>query len=156
VPTIDMERAAVECAKGEVLSWSDDGVILSFGALLPACLEAAHMLREEGMEVGVVNARFVKPLDTALVLRAVRECGFVVTVEEAALMTGFGSAVLETANDAGLDTSRVRRLGIPDQFIEHADRGELLADLGLDATGIAAACRSLAKGIIGRAALPVE
>ena len=64
-----------------------------------------------------------------------------VTVEEAALMGGFGSAVLEAAADAGLDTSRVRRLGIPDQFIEHGERGELLADLGLDAAGIAAACR---------------
>ena len=57
-------------------------------------------------------------------------------------MGGFGSAVLEAAADAGLDTSRVRRLGIPDQFIEHGERGELLADLGLDAAGIAAACRA--------------
>jgi 1-deoxy-D-xylulose-5-phosphate synthase len=67
-----------------------------------------------------------------------------VTVEEAALMTGFGSALLEAAADAGLDASRVRRLGIPDQFIEHGERGELLADLGLDAAGIAAACRAMA------------
>ena len=52
-------------------------------------------------------------------------------------MGGFGSAVLEAAADAGLDASRVRRLGIPDQFIEHGDRAELLADLGLDARGIA-------------------
>ena len=79
--------------------------------------------------------------DAAMVERAVRETGFVVTVEEGSLMGGFGSAVLEAASEMGLDTSRIRRLGIPDRFVEHADRGELLADLGLDARGIAAACR---------------
>ena len=79
------------------------------------------------------------------ILRAVRDCGFVVTVEEAALMTGFGSAVLEAATDAGLTIGRFRRLGIPDQFVEHGERGELLTDLGLDPAGIAAACRELAN-----------
>ena len=79
----------------------------------------------------MINARFVKPLDCQTILRAVRECPLVVTVEEGALMGGFGSAVLEAATDAGLDTSRVHRLGIPDQFIEHGDRAELLAGLGL-------------------------
>jgi 1-deoxy-D-xylulose-5-phosphate synthase len=144
LPTFDAKRSPLEFAKSEVISRGDDGAILSAGALLPACIEAARLLREEGINVGVINARFIKPLDANVVLRAVRECGFVVTVEEAALMTGFGSAVLEIASDAGLDTSRVRRLGIPDQFVEHAERNELLADLGLDAPGIAAACRALA------------
>ncbi len=60
-------------------------------------------------------------------------------------MGGFGSAVLEAASEAGIDTSRVRRLGIPDHFIEHGERGELLADLGLDTAGIVAACRALAQ-----------
>jgi 1-deoxy-D-xylulose-5-phosphate synthase len=119
-------------------------------------MEAARLLREDGFNVGVINARFVKPLDADVVLRAVRDCGFVVTVEEAALMGGFGSAVLEEASGAGLDTSRVRRLGIPDRFIEHAERSELLGDLGLDAGGIAAVCRDLAQGKVGRAILPVE
>jgi 1-deoxy-D-xylulose-5-phosphate synthase len=68
----------------------------------------------------------------------------VVTVEEGALAGGFGSAVLEAATDAGLSCNHVRRLGIPDRFVEHADRGELLADLGLDAAGIAASCRAAA------------
>jgi 1-deoxy-D-xylulose-5-phosphate synthase len=120
-------------------------MILCFGALLPYCVEAARQLSRDGMSVGVVNARFVKPLDHQTVLRAVRGCRFVVTVEEGALMAGFGSAVLEAAADAGLSTAHVRRLGIPDQFIEHAERGELLADLGLDAAGIATACRQVAE-----------
>jgi 1-deoxy-D-xylulose-5-phosphate synthase len=146
LPAIDGDRAPVAFGKSEVVSWSDEGVILCYGALLAACVEAARLLRRDGINVGVINARFVKPLDREMVHRAVRECSFVVTVEEAALMTGFGSAVLEAAVDAGLETSHVRRIGIPDQFIEHAERSELLADLGLDASGIASTCRSLAIG----------
>jgi 1-deoxy-D-xylulose-5-phosphate synthase len=156
LPTMDAARTDIEYGKSEVLSWGEDGAILCCGGLLPACLEAARVLREEGLEIGVINARFVKPLDVETVLRAVRECGFVVTVEEAALMTGFGSAVVEAVSDAGVDTSRIRRLGIPDRFIEHAERGELLADLGLDPKGIASACRELAKVKSRRAILPVD
>jgi 1-deoxy-D-xylulose-5-phosphate synthase len=150
------ERAPVEFGKSEVLSWSDEGAIVCCGALLADCLEAAERLREEGIRVGVVNARFAKPLDGETLRRAVRDCDFVVTVEESALVGGFGSAVLELAAEAGLDTSRVRRLGIPDKFIEHAERSELLADLGLDPAGIAAACRSLTGTRVGRGILPVK
>ena len=75
------------------------------------------------------------------VLRAVEECPVVVTVEEGTLEGGFGSAVLEAANSAGLDTRHIVRLGIPDRFIEHGERPELLADLGLDVAGICRAVR---------------
>ena len=119
-------------------------MILCCGALLHDCVQAANTLRQQGLNVGVVNARFAKPLDQEVVARAVRECGFVITVEEGTLVGGFGSAVLETAADLGLDTSRIRRLGIPDAFIEHGERAELLADLQLDAPGIAQACRDMA------------
>ena len=142
---IDREVLPVQLGRGEVLHWGSDGCLVACGALLPRCLAAAEQLRGEGLDVGVVNARFIKPLDTETILRAVRECGFVVTVEEAALAGGFGSAVLEAAADAGLDTSRVRRLGIPDHFVEHGERDELLADLGLDVEGIANVCRRLSK-----------
>lgn len=143
--TIAGERQLIELGRAEILRWGRDGAILSLGTLLGDCLKAAEMLAADGLEVGVVNARFVKPLDRELVERAVRECSFVVTVEEGALMGGFGSAVLEAASDLGLDTSRIKRLGVPDRFIEHAERFELLADLGLDATGIASTCRELAE-----------
>ncbi len=143
VPTIDAERAPVERGRSDVLSCGKDGVIVCCGALLEECAAAVRQLRECGLEVGVINARFVKPIDNVAILRAVRECDFVVTVEEGALAGGFGSAVLEVAADAGLDSSRVRRLGIPDRFVEHGERGELLADLGLDAAGIAAVCRTM-------------
>ena len=103
------------------------------------------MLERGGLDVGVVNARFAKPLDTDLISRALTECPFVITVEEGCLSGGFGSAIVELAADQGLDASHVRRLGIPDRFVEHGDRSELLADLGLDAEGVAAACREVAS-----------
>jgi 1-deoxy-D-xylulose-5-phosphate synthase len=135
---------AIELGAAEVIRQGLDGTIIACGTLLASCLEAAEQLADEGLELGVINARFVKPLDTHTILDAVREGPFVVTVEEGALMGGFGSAVLEAASDAGLDASRVRRLGIPDHYIEHGDRSQLLADLGLSARGIAETCRRMA------------
>jgi 1-deoxy-D-xylulose-5-phosphate synthase len=141
--TVAGERAPLELGRAEVLRWGRDGVILCFGALLANCLRAADQLATDGYDIGVVNARFAKPLDRGLLERAARENLCVLTVEEAALMGGFGSAVLEVVSECGLDISRVKRLGIPDQFIEHAERDELLADLGLDAAGIARSLRGL-------------
>jgi 1-deoxy-D-xylulose-5-phosphate synthase len=135
----------IELGAAEVLRDGPDGTIIACGTLLCACLDAAEQLSDEGLELGVINARFVKPLDTPTIVDAVREGPFVLTVEEGALMGGFGSAVLEAASDARLDTSRIHRLGIPDQFIEHGDRSVLLADLGLNGRGIAEACRKMAN-----------
>src|SRR6185312_7915045 len=123
--------------QAEVYEWGSDAVFIAYGTLFPACVQAAERLRREGLEVGVINARFAKPLDRTTLLRAVEECPLVVTVEEGTLEGGFGSALLEAANSAGLDTRGIVRLGIPDRFIEHAERPELLAELGLDAKGIA-------------------
>ena len=145
---IDREVAPLEFGKSEVLSWGTDGCLIACGALLPRCVEAATRLRQQGLDIGIINARFLKPLDTEAILRAIRECSFVVTVEEAALAGGFGSAVLEATADAGIDASRVRRLGIPDHYIEHGERDELLADLGMDAGGIVDACKELAGNSI--------
>ncbi|MEN6458870.1 MAG: 1-deoxy-D-xylulose-5-phosphate synthase [Thermoguttaceae bacterium] len=152
----DGRPADIELGRAEVLRWGADGMLIAGGALLPACLAAARRLAEQDLDFGVINARFVKPLDTATMLRAVRECPLVVTVEEGVLMGGFGSAILEAASDAGLDASHVHRLGVPDHFIEHGGRNELLADLGLDAAGIARACRQWAvhrRATVGRLAV---
>ena len=143
--TIDRESAPIELGKAETLRFGDDGTLVACGTTLGACLRAARALSEEGLDLGVINARFVKPLDRETILRAVDESPLVVTVEEGALAGGFGSAVLEAASDAGLSTHRVHRLGVPDRFIEHGSRAELLADLRLDAEGIAATCRQLAE-----------
>ena len=144
----DGSRTPIELGKAEVLAEGADGVIIACGTLLGAALEAAASLRTEGIDVAVINARFVKPLDTELLLARIDAAPWVVTVEENALPTGFGSAVLEAINDShatsGLAAVPVVRLGLPDRFVEHGERGELLAELGLDASGIAATCRRLA------------
>ncbi|MCA9202719.1 MAG: 1-deoxy-D-xylulose-5-phosphate synthase, partial [Planctomycetales bacterium] len=143
---IEGERQPVELGKSEVFHWGHDGMIVACGTLLRECLQAAQTLREEGLDVGVVNVRFIKPLDAEVMRRVLAESQFVVTVEEGQLMTGFGSALLEFANDEGLSATHVRRLGLPDRFVEHGERGELLAELKLDATGIVRTCRELADG----------
>jgi len=141
---VERVSTPVELGKAEIHSWGRDGAIIAFGRLFPVCVKASQKLLEEGLEIGVINARFVKPLDADTICRAIRELPFVVTVEEGTLVGGFGSAVLEAANQAGLDTRTIVRLGIPDRFIEHAERGELLAALGLDVHGICQAVRSAA------------
>jgi len=143
--TISRRREPVEVGKAELLEWGHDGTFVVCGAQVPACLEAAARLKaEHDLDIGVINARFVKPLDNELILRAVAETPFVVTVEEGVLQGGFGSAVLEAAADAGLDTSRITRIGIPDRYIEHAERSEQLAEVGLDVPGLMATCLRLA------------
>jgi 1-deoxy-D-xylulose-5-phosphate synthase len=138
---IDRPVTPVELGQAEVYEWGEDGVFIVCGSLFPTCVKAAAALREEGLNIGVINARFIKPLDRTTLLRAVEEMPLVVTVEEGTLEGGFGSAVLEAANSAGIDSSHVRRLGLPDRFIEHGERGELLADLGLDVSGLCATVR---------------
>jgi 1-deoxy-D-xylulose-5-phosphate synthase len=142
--TVERPQRPIELGRSEVIRPGTSGTIICCGTQLSACITASDQLRGIGLDVGVINARFVKPLDHETILRAITDSPFVVTVEESALMGGFGSAVLEAAADEGLDTSNVRRLGIPDTFVEHAERGELLADLGLDAAGIARTCCRLA------------
>jgi 1-deoxy-D-xylulose-5-phosphate synthase len=138
---VERATAPVELGQAEIYEWGPDGVLIAYGSLFAACVKAAERLRGDGIELGVINARFAKPLDRQTLLRAVEQLPLVVTVEEGALDCGFGAALLEAANAAGLDTRHVTRLGIPDQFIEHAERSELLASLGLDANGICAAVR---------------
>jgi 1-deoxy-D-xylulose-5-phosphate synthase len=145
-------RQPIELGRAEPLTQGADGLIVVCGTLLGAALEAAAALREEGLAVGVVNARFAKPLDSRIP-EWIESAPWTVTVEENALQTGFGSAVLEAVNDAGVHAGPIVRLGLPDRFVEHGERGELLGDLGLDAAGIAAACRRLAgrEPVVGAA-----
>jgi 1-deoxy-D-xylulose-5-phosphate synthase len=146
--TIDRQVQPIELGQAEILEWETDGCLIACGTLVGSCLRVAQRLRDEhGLRVGVVNARFVKPLDRALVHKSLEECGFVLTVEEGCLMGGFGAAVLEAANEAGLSTTHLRRLGLPDHYILHAERDEQLAEVGLDVDGITAAALDLARQV---------
>jgi 1-deoxy-D-xylulose-5-phosphate synthase len=140
-PTPKNGEFDLRLGKAQVLRQGNDGALIACGTMLDACMQAASLLAEDGFQLEVINARFVKPLDTATILRTVANQPLVVTVEEGMLMGGFGSAVLETAADAGLNTGHIHRLGIPDHYIEHGTRTELLADVGLDVPGIVKSCR---------------
>ena len=142
---VEREVEPVRLGGAEVLEWGRDGMLVAYGSLLANCVKAAARLKGENLDVGVINARFVKPIDRETILRAVAEAGFVVTVEEGTLLGGFGSAVLEAANAAGLRTDHIRRLGLPDEYVEHADRNDQLCNLGLDADGIVRAVLAAAN-----------
>jgi len=122
------------------------GAIFALGTVVDEVLAAADLLRQEGQDLTVVDARFLKPLDTELLVREARRTGRIVTVEEHVLLGGFGSAVREALGDAGV-TVPTLALGLPDRFIEQGSQEELRSRYGLDAAGIAAALRKfLAQG----------
>ena len=141
--TFERTAQPIELGKSEVIHWGTDGAIIACGAMLQQATAAAELLKKEGIDIAIINARFIKPLDVTMLTQVFEECRFVVTIEEGALMGGFGSAVLEAACANGWDTRMLRTLGIPDRFIEHGDRNELLSELGLDPTGIAKTCKML-------------
>jgi 1-deoxy-D-xylulose-5-phosphate synthase len=128
---------------GELLSDGKDVAIIAIGTTVYPSLEAAALLENEGIMAMVVNARFVKPLDRDLILSAARSCGTLVTVEENVLQGGFGSAVLELLSDERITGLKMKRIGIPDRFIEHGSQAELRKMLGLDAEGIADSVKTL-------------
>ena len=126
---------ALPFGKAEVRLEGRGIAILAFGTLLYPALEAGQKLGAT-----VVNMRWAKPLDTALLLQIASTHAAIVTVEEGAIMGGAGSAVIEALQAAGIATP-VLQLGLPDAFIEHGDHGKLLGLQGLDAAGIEAAAR---------------
>ncbi|MEK5070445.1 1-deoxy-D-xylulose-5-phosphate synthase [Sporosarcina sp. FSL K6-1508] len=129
--TMDETLHPIPIGSWEVLREGQDGVILTFGTTIPMALEAANILFTKGINVKVVNARFIKPLDTAM-LDTIFASGMpIITVEEAVLAGGFGSAVLEYAHDTLQTAVPVRRMGIPDQFIEHGNVDDLLEEIGM-------------------------
>ena len=135
--TLNPEFTQLSVGQGQWLKQGSDLIFMAVGAMVQAALKAAALLEEKGVRAGVVNARFVKPLDERLLFAAARRCNCLVTLEENSLLGGFGSAVLESLNQAGIVGTRVLRLGLPDKFVEQGSRDQLLASLGLDAASIA-------------------
>ncbi|TNF45248.1 1-deoxy-D-xylulose-5-phosphate synthase, partial [bacterium] len=135
-----------DAGTGELLRAGGDIALVAVGVGVHFALEAAQELSRDGIEAAVIDARFIKPLDTDLIFKWGRECGTVLTVEENVLMGGFGSAVLEAAadNDEGFT---IRRLGLPDAFIEQGSQAQLRADLGIDAAGIRHAVLEILKDV---------
>lgn len=138
---LDTSKALKEIPIGtaEVLK-SGEVCILALGTMVQPALEASSRLEKEGIKAGVVNCRFVKPLDEGCILKMASSPQGIVTVEENALQGGFGSAVMELLEEHSIKCP-VRRIGVPDEFIEHGTQEELRAQLGLDAEGIVRAVR---------------
>ncbi len=152
-PRLGLDSDKIELGKGQIVRWGTDGAILGLGAMLEPALRAADRLAKQGIEVAVINPRFVKPLDEALLAKVFSECRFVVTAEEAQLMGGFGSAVMELACDRGWDTRHLKRLGLPDRFVDHGERDDLLEDFHLTENGITETCLALANALGGAATI---
>ena len=127
----------IEIGKSEVLREGGDAAIIAYGSMVYPAVEAAKILEKDGVDATVVNARFVKPLDTELIISIARSHRLIVTAEDAYLAGGFGSAVMELLEAHGLqDSVRVVRMGVPDEIVTHGDPKRLLAAYGLNAEGI--------------------
>jgi 1-deoxy-D-xylulose-5-phosphate synthase len=135
-PLLEAGWEALPIGKGEVLRTGDDLLLVGYGTMVAPAMQAAEILSEHGIEATVVNARFVKPLDTELIVPLAQKIGRVVTIEEGCLMGGFGSAVLEALGDAGVAVP-VTRFGVPDILVEHATPSESMQSLGLTGPQIA-------------------
>jgi len=140
-PTHDF--TSIEMGSWERSRKGKDLAILAVGSMVYPALEAAEQLKKDGIDVEVVNARFVKPLDEAMLLSVLKGYDKIITVEENALLGGFGSAILEFAEAHGINNVLIKRMGIPDKFIEHGSRKKLLSVLALDRDGIIQMVRNI-------------
>ncbi|MCY8818469.1 1-deoxy-D-xylulose-5-phosphate synthase [Bacillus atrophaeus] len=128
---MDEKLQTIPIGSWEVLRPGTDAVILTFGTTIEMALEAAEELQKEGRSVRVVNARFIKPIDKKMMKDILGEGLPILTIEEAVLEGGFGSSILEFAQEQGVYHTPIDRMGIPDQFIEHGSVTALLEEIGL-------------------------
>ncbi len=139
------EPEVIQVGKGRMVREGDDLLIIAVGPMLAVALEAAELLAEEGYAVAVLNPRFIKPLDGDLIIEKAVRCGKVLTLEEGVIAGGFGSAVLELLAKEDVYNIQVSQMGVPDAFVQHGTRSELLAELGLDVQGVAATAGEMLK-----------
>jgi 1-deoxy-D-xylulose-5-phosphate synthase len=140
---LDEELKSIDIGKGEVLRDGTDLAIIAIGSTVNPALAAAGRLVEEGFNIKIINARFVKPLDEELILKTAADINKIITVEENMLRGGFGSAVLELLAEKNVAGVLVKRLGIPDEFVKHATQAEQRSKYGIDEEGIIHAIKEL-------------
>jgi len=143
------EARVIEIGKAEVLRAGRDLVIAAIGATVGPAIEAAEELAQQGVDCTVVNARFVKPLDTELFVRLLSDVPWLITVEDHMLQGGFGSALLEQMAAAGLSGVSTRCLGLPDRFVTHGTQAELRTLCGIDARSIVEAGLGINRQVAG-------
>ena len=131
-------KSPVQAGKSAAVKTGSEACIISLGSKLREALKASTLLKVKGIKAAVINARFVKPLDTVMLKSAAKRYKTIIVVEENMLAGGFGSAILEYYNAGGIKAN-VKLLGLPDKFIEHGPRSLLLKKYGISGEGIAAA-----------------
>jgi len=141
------KSAPIQLGKAELLQSGSDVTLFAVGSLVYPALEVASQLQHHGIDAAVVNARFVKPLDTTLIRQHALHTGAIVTLEEAQIAGGFGSAVSEALDGMGLSSVPLHRIGLPDGFIEHGKRSELLQIARLDTPSLTRRVLDFVTGI---------
>ncbi len=126
----------LRCGKAEILREGSDIAFIALGETVYRALSVAEKLEKEGISAMVVNARFIKPLDRDLISAVAKVVPRMITIEENAIQGGFGSAVLEILNEMEIHNVKLKRIGIPDGFIEHGKQSELRKKYGLNEEGI--------------------
>jgi 1-deoxy-D-xylulose-5-phosphate synthase len=152
---IDPEMQALPVGKGEVMREGKSAAIFAIGNEVWPSMEAAEVLAKEGIEVTVVNARFIKPLDDELIAKYCKPYSHIITVEEGSLAGGFGAAVMERCEHLGIDDVRFHRIGIPDEYVHHGAQDVLRAQYDLHAEGIARRVREFLAGSRASSKFPV-
>jgi 1-deoxy-D-xylulose-5-phosphate synthase len=140
---IAAEPQVLPIGESEIVREGDDVLVIAIGNRVYPALEAAQTLADIGISTAVVNARFVKPLDTATILPLAERIGKVITIEDGVIMGGFGSAVLEALAASRLANVQVTNLGIPDEFIEQGDVKHLHAFYQCDADAVVRAAQKM-------------
>lgn len=141
---LDEDTRALEIPSWEIVKTGRIMAVLATGSTVHPAIEAAKVLEKEGMELTVVNARFIKPLDAECIKNIASTHSCLLTVEENTKVGGFGSAVLEVLADMGMPVKRICRIGLPDSFVEHGSQDLLRRKYGLNAEGIVSSLRVLA------------
>jgi len=141
-------RAPLRLGRSEVVRPGEDVVFLAVGSMVAPAMAAAKTLAQEGIQAGVVNVRFVKPLDETLILDMARRLGRLIVCEENSIRGGFGEAVAHLLIVAGMTEVEVRHFGIPDRFIEHGSQAELRRLCHLTAEDFANAARELVRSSV--------
>ncbi|WP_062104724.1 1-deoxy-D-xylulose-5-phosphate synthase [Bacillus niameyensis] len=148
---MDQQLKEIPIGTWEILKKGSAATILTFGTTIPMALEAANRLEKQGVSVEVINARFIKPLDENMLQKIFNSNRPILTIEEAVLQGGFGSAVIEYAHDHDFQHVTIDRMGIPDHFIEHGSVKELLNEIGLTADNVVTRLKAIIPAKIKRA-----
>ena len=139
---ISRQPSAFEIGKAELLKEGSDMALIAIGNVVHPALGAAERLEKDGIKASVINARFIKPLDTELILKIASKTKRIITVEENMIAGGFGSSVLEYLNSVDIPDIKIKILGIPDEFVEQGSQAILRKKYGIDEEGIYQSCKA--------------